>query len=151
MRYDLVSGAQLGEQTSRYLKKVGNHVEKEIENLIKSGKYTKDCSCNEKRLDQNERCRLEKHCGEYTSGRLAREIYYFDHESIPPSEANVPYVYISFVDISPSLPRGFGYALFAEGGAGPSASPESVKLVLEGKHRATEQKIKTIVKKLKKE
>lgn len=149
MRYDPMSGDQLSEQTSRYLKKVGNHVEEEIENLIKSGKYIKDCSCDEKRLDQKERCRLEKHCGAYTSGRLAREIYHFNHGSIPVSEDYVPYIYIAFVDISTSLPRGFGYALYAEGGAGASASPDSVKLVLEGKHRATEQKIKATVKKLK--
>ena len=144
MKYDPISGEKLCEQITLHLKRVGKAVEERLERLVRSGKHNKECNCKANNTQEDERCRLEKHCGEGTSGMLAPEILYWDHAEFPGFGAYTPPPHLSFVDISPSFPRGFGYALFADGGAGPSASPDSVEMALDGKHRATEQQIKAV-------
>ena len=45
---------------------------------------------------------------------------------------------ISFVDYSPEFPRGFGYALYADGAAGPNPEVELLKLARQSKATSTQ-------------
>jgi hypothetical protein len=50
----------------------------------------------------------------------------------------------SFYDYSDEFPKGFGYAINADGSAAPDPSAEAVKLALDGKFRATEATLRVL-------
>jgi len=57
----------------------------------------------------------------------------------------------TFYDYSDTFPKGFGYALYADGAAGPDADVEAVELVRDNKQRATEAVLRQVEEMLKKE
>lgn len=58
---------------------------------------------------------------------------------------------VSFWDYAEVFPKGFGYALFADGAAGPSPSDSAVKIALEDRQRSTRAKLKKAEELLRKE
>jgi hypothetical protein len=110
-----------------------------LQQELASGRFASECTCADVEAGSDQ-CRVETHGAckdqQFISGELAVEYVSFS----APEKA-----WIGFYDISPALPLGFGYALYADGGAGPSSAAGSDRLALSGKNRATKAKIQEVL------
>ena len=133
------TGVRLGADTTAWYKRTGDTIIAAVRRELSSGRFASECTCAEFEAN-NDECRIEKHgaCkdSEFIAGDLAVEYVAFS----APQEA-----WIGFYDVSTSLPLGFGYALYADGAAGPSSVAGSDQLALSGKNRATKAKIQEVL------
>ncbi len=133
------TGAKLGQETSDWYRSVGETVVASLRRELGSGRFASECTCAQVEANADH-CRVEKH------GACR------DHQLIV-GDLGVEYVAVSlpdqawvgFYDISPALPLGFGYALYADGAAGPSSAAGSEQLALSGKNRATKIRIQEVL------
>lgn len=137
--YHPKTGAKLSSDTREWYAATGRAVLAGLKLEIAGGRFAKECTCTE--AENYERvCRVEKR------GRCKDEQYVVDMLGIERVSFEVPeQAQIGLFDISPSLPLGFGYALYADGAAGPSGEVGSEKLVLAGKNRVTKAQIQSVL------
>lgn len=155
MRFDPLTGKKLSTARRQRWQSMGAMAERLITEKMKEGWWARECTREENKQGHWSNvppCRAEKVSQDddlyYNfSGVLIpelrdlTEVYYMSKMDAPPEvydwEKYEDY-HISFIDVSPAFPNGFGYALYADGGAGPSTDPGAVKAALDGKKRATE-------------
>ena len=137
--YHPQTGVKLGAETTNWYKAAGETIVASLRQELSTGHFASECTCAQVEANAAE-CRLEKHgaCkgSQFIAGDLAVEYVSFR----APQEA-----WVGFYDISPALPLGFGYALYADGAAGPSSAAGSDQLALSGKNRATKAKIQEVL------
>lgn len=126
-RHEPMTGKPLNEDGLRFVRELAAAADRVGREAVASGRYDRICGDGEW-PDQG--CRVDTYPdtpdNEYIKGRRGRELY--------GGEAPWP---VSFFDISPEYPEGFGYALFADGAAGPSAEMGAEKIALDPKKRAS--------------
>jgi len=138
--YNPVSGKKLSGRARDWFAQMGEKVLEIMTAELRSGTFARPCACEERNqiprschTEKNGACEGER----YIVGNLAIE-----RRRLP----GVPYeASIGFYDFSPALPLGFGYALFADGAAGPSGEIGSEELILAGKNRATKAGIQAVL------
>lgn len=133
------TGVKLAAATRRRFAEMGAEIVAAMKQELAAGHFASECTC-EAAQDFQRKCRVEKmgRCPDeqYVVGNLGRE----NPSYTPPEEAR-----IGLFDVSPTLPLGFGYALFADGTAGPSGEVGSEQLVLAGQNRATQARIQAVL------
>jgi hypothetical protein len=135
--YHRMTGAPLPEVMKEEYAQLGRSVTEMIQNAITKQQFCRWPFCSERwltRVDNSNTAGTldaEGHCyhGQYLENRIADQLINFkDPPGLQPT--------ITCVDISINLPTGFGYALDATGVAGPSVSPEFIKVALDPKRHA---------------
>lgn len=133
-----MSGARLDKQTLKSLAGLAGKAAEAGQAAVASGVYDTVCAAEEA---FGGACRIDVYPmsedTQYIVGLRARELGV---------AADWP---VSFFDISPEFPEGFGYALFADGAAGPSAQMGAAKIALDPKKRASMALIESLKIKLK--
>lgn len=151
MNYDVKTGQRLNSRTRSQLKRLGLLIDRYIMGQIQAGNFARECGC--RTYPAQKQCRLEKlgacEYHEFVRGNLSRE-YTIEGPISSYLEGRMNMGRLrknsrpTFFDISPALPKGYGYALNADGTAGPAATLRSVRLALKPKQRATRAKIRTV-------
>lgn len=131
--YDPISGAPLTPNETAKIAAAGARAYEEARALIAGGKYAQPCGRGD-RPTEDESC--------YSTGRIGSGYPEREYRINANHPAMLPLG--GFYVFSPELDQGFAYAVMADGAAGPSASMESVQLVLEGKTRATQAKLEAL-------
>ena len=127
LRHDPETGASLSEPARQSLAALAAQADTVGGDAVASGRFARSCAPGEA---PDAGCRIDLYPDTpdyiYIKGRRAREIY--------AGSVGWP---VTFFDISDEFPAGFGYALFADGAAGPSASLGAEKIALDPKRRAS--------------
>ena len=105
--------------------------------LLASGKYARACRAGES-SGGDQLCYLE------VSPPGSGSAGYFRTEQSADIIGNDDVQFWGFVDISPAFPEGFGYAVGADGTAGPSFDMASASLKIDGKSRASQADLDTL-------
>lgn len=139
-RFDPMNGDALNDNGRGFVAKLAKQAEAAGAAAVASGRFDQICAGGADGF--SDPCRIDKYPdtpeNEYIKGRRARE--------------GVQTAYdwpISFFDISPEFPGGYGYAIFADGAAGPSAQIDADKIALDPKKRASMAIIEGLKLKLK--
>jgi hypothetical protein len=114
--YDMLTGKALSKEDAGAIAKVGS----KIDSLFAAGKF-KGCAGP----------------GKYDPCRLSWDEY---HLKFPKNFTSS----LSFLDVSTDFPKGYGYTLNAEGGAGPEPGAAAAEQAGDPKRRATEQTIQDL-------
>lgn len=137
-RFDPNTGEALNANGLNFVATLSEKARVVGETAVSSGVYDRVCGQDEAFGGE---CRLETYPmsedTQYIVGMRAREAYV---------GTDWP---VSFFDISPDFPGGYGYALFADGAAGPSAQIDAEKIALDPKKRASMAIIEGLKLKLK--
>ena len=98
-------------------------------------------------------CYTETEGGPGTNGALARDYWFNPAISrgvtelpIYPSINPERWQHQTFVDVSPNLPKGFGYAIYADGAAGSDPDAETLESAQSGSAYATSAEITSATK-----
>jgi hypothetical protein len=131
--FDPWSGARLTAAETRRIATEGERIAGKLAALRAAGKFARPCGAGVSPVS-DETCYND---GMTTSGYRDRA---YDVGAAYPDLLPLNGFYV----ISDAYALGFAYAIGADGAAGPSASMESVSLVLSGKNRATSARLKAL-------
>lgn len=127
LNYDMLSGDRMNTATRARLKKAAGAASAGVAQALASGQFTRECGPAESNFRNG--CRTETYPDTpdniYIKGKFARE---------PVGGSQYP---VGVIDVSPVFAKGYAYALYADGAAGPSANIESEDLVVNKKRRAS--------------
>ena len=137
-RFDPKTGAALSEDVRTSIRNLGLAADAAGEQAVASGVFNKTCPPDSFGGD----CRIDKFPG-------GGDFIYIEGRRAPERVANQPHWPVGMFDISSEYPAGFGYALFTDGAAGPSAQIDADKIALDPKKRASMAIIESLKVKLK--
>lgn len=146
--YDLMSGKRLPAETTAAYRKLGAALDR----LLESFRAAPDCGWREAGMERDD-CRLAlpgvdvhgfRPDGYYLTGRAEEQA---DAALRPPAKL-LALSAATFFHVADALPRGFGYALHAEGPAGPSIAVTAIKQGLDGNAISPQIDPKSLIRKL---
>jgi hypothetical protein len=140
--YDIMTGRKLTREQLAKIEAARSIFDRKMAEIKRNGAYMTECGCQEDNLQHEfsttARCRLEKvpRCANNDNevlivGTLRAEGYFLSSQFGQGG--------ITLIDISPSLPLGYGYQLYTDGTAGPGGGDE--KTALDRSRRATNAKV----------
>jgi hypothetical protein len=141
--FDRLTGQPLSEDKKLAFQALGKSLNEAFERAIKERLVCSWPFCTERRSD----CCV---VGSLAAGGAGPAICsnegylpYFIESELAPHGIDVPKPlldgsHLSCFDVSINLPAGYGYAMDADGTAGPSVSPEVIKAALDSKHRVSQ-------------
>lgn len=135
--YHPITGVPLKADDTDRIAEAGRRALAAGRELISAGNYSRPCTEEDAaRPVEDESC--------YTTGSEAIRGYLpWEYRVNALHPAMVPLG--GFYRFEPAFDEGFAYAIMADGAAGPSASMESVDLVLSGKNRATRASLDALI------
>jgi hypothetical protein len=156
MTFDPRTGKKHKDATVAFYGALGQQIEADFKKQKASGNWKIPCDPAGRETRGGEAllsCYTEIEASEGVAGTLARDYWY--NPAISQGDTQLPrytsvghenWQHQSFADVSPKLPKGFGYALYADGGAGSDPEAETLESVQAGSSYATSAEIASAAK-----
>jgi len=144
--YDIQTGKRLTRQQLADIETGRATLTKQFDAIKKNNAYSKECGCSELKSDlqpdfsTKEQCRVERVLGCEPESNLIKGTLRAEGYSLFPVFGNSG---IRLIDISPSLPLGYGYQLWTDGGAAPEGGDAT--LASNDKARVTDGQFAALV------